>query len=433
MSSEQIGLLFIVILFILMFLRFPIAFSMLLTGIVGYGIILGPGAALSKLGADLYTATASYSNAVIPMFLLMGMFLGSGGLGKELFRAFNSWIGSLRGGLGIATVITCAAFSAVSGSVVATTATIAKVAVPEMIAHKYKDSFSTACAAAGGTLGILIPPSGTLVIYGILTEESIGKLLIGGIIPGILTAIMLAITAWLQVKYNPSLAPTSQAKTSFFEKMESMKYIWPVPLIFVISMGGIYLGVFTPSEGGAVGAFLALFFSVVTKRLKWNGVIGSVSEATSIVIMIMFLIIGGKIFGQFLSITKIPFQITDTLLAFNLPPFLLLLVIFMLYFICGFFMEGFAVLILFTPLFYPLIIKMGYDGIWYGIMTILMLLNGFLTPPVGVGALVTSSVTNVRVESVFKGLIPFWITLIISTILIMVFPQIATFLPNLMR
>jgi len=215
--------------------------------------------------------------------------------------------------------------------------------------------------------------------------------------------------------------------------MESMKYIWPVPLIFIISMGGIYLGVFTPSEGGAVGAFLALFFSVVTKRLKWNGVISSVSEATSIVIMIMFLIIGGKIFGQFLSITKIPFQITDTLLAFNLPPFLLLLVIFMLYFICGFFMEGFAVLILFTPLFYPLIIKMGYDGIWYGIMTILMLLNGFLTPPVGVGALVTSSVTNVRVESVFKGLIPFWITLIISTILIMVFPQIATFLPNLMR
>lgn len=433
MSSELIGIIGIVILFILMFLRFPIAFSMLLTGLVGYGIILGPKAALTKLGADLFTQTIPYANAVIPMFLLMGMFLGTGGLGKELFTAFNAWIGSLRGGLGIATVITCAAFSAVSGSVVATTATIAKVAVPEMIRHKYKDSFATACAASGGTLGILIPPSGTLVIYGILTEESIGQLLIAGIIPGILTALLLAATAWLQVKYNPSLAPTSVAKTTFSEKIASLRSIWPVPLIFLISMGGIYLGVFTPSEGGAVGAFLALFFSVVTRRINWNGIMSSVTEATSIIIMIMFLVIGGKIFGQFLSITKIPFQLTDAILALNLPPFLLLLLIFFIFFICGFFMEGFAVIILFTPLFYPLVIEMGYDGVWYGVMTILFLLNGFLTPPVGVGCLVTSSVTGVRVENIFKGVIPFWITLLVSTLLVMIFPQIALFLPNLMR
>jgi tripartite ATP-independent transporter DctM subunit len=363
----------------------------------------------------------------------MGMFLSTGGLGTDLFRAFNTWFGSLRGGLAVATIVTCTAFCCVSGSVVATTATVAKVAVPEMIRQKYNDGFAAACAAAGSTLGILIPPSGTLVIYGILTEESIGQLLIAGILPGILTAILLAIAAWLQVKYKPSIAPDSLVTTSFSEKMRSIKYIWPVPVIFFVSMGGIYVGVFTPSEGGAVGAFMALLFSVLTRRMGWKEMISSVTEASSVIIMIMFLIIGGKIFGQFLSITKIPLQLTDAMMALSLHPLVLMLMIFLVFFTFGLFMEGFAVLIIFTPLFYPLVIQMGYNGVWYGIVTILMLLTGFITPPVGVGCIVASSVSGVRLESIFGSMIPFLAAIILSTVIIVLFPQIATFLPSLMK
>ena len=260
-NTVLIGVLSFVVLLIFVFLHMPISIVMLIVGIVGYALVVSPQAALVKLGTDIFNNAAVYTLSVIPMFLLMGLFLGTSGLARRLFDAFNAWLGHIRGGLAIASITACAFFSAVSGSNIGTAATIGKVAVPEMRAHKYKDSFSASSVAAGGTLGILIPPSSLMIVYGALTEESIGKLLIAGILPGIVTAALLAFTAWLQVRLNPSLAPTGEA-APISVKMQSIKTIWPVPVIFLISMGGIWLGVFTATEGGAIGAFLSLLYAL---------------------------------------------------------------------------------------------------------------------------------------------------------------------------
>jgi len=298
-----------------------------------------------------------------------------------------------------------------------------------MRAMKYDDRLSSGCVASGSTLGILIPPSSVLIIYGLLTEESIGQLLIAGVLPGLLTAFLLGITAYIVVRINPKLAPGT-VKTTFAEKMNSIKLIWPVPLIFVISMGGIYLGYFTPTEGGAIGAFVALLVSIIGKRFTLGGFKDALMGTVKIVAMLMILLIGGVMFGNFLSVTKIP-QYLGTYFV-DLPPLVLMTSIFMCYFIAGFFMDAMAILIIFTGLFYPLIIAAGYSGIWYGVVTILMLLIGFLTPPVGVVAIITSGITKIKLETVFKGVIPFWIALIVSTFLMIFFPAIATYLPSLM-
>jgi tripartite ATP-independent transporter DctM subunit len=430
MSPELVGIFGILLLLILILLRLPVAFALIIVGAAGYAYLINPNAALIKLGTDTFNTAHSYTLSVIPMFILMGMFLGGAGLGRDLFRAFNAWIGHIRGGLAVATIVTCAAFSAVSGSVIATTATIATVAIPEMRAHKYKDSLAAGCVASGSTLGILIPPSGILIVYGVLTEESIGQLLIAGIFPGILTAVLLALAAWIQVRINPSLAP-GIVHSTVGEKIESLKYVWPVPLIFGVTMGGIYYGMFTPTEGGAMGAFLALAFVVVSRRMKWGSFVDSLQETSKIIAMLMIIIIGGMIFGHFLSVSRIPFFLRETMM--DLPPLLLITGIFLCYFVAGFVMDELATLIIFTSLFYPLVISAGYDGIWYGIVSILMILIGFLTPPVGVVSLVTASITKIQVETVFRGVVPFWIALIVSTFLVILFPQIATFLPGLMR
>jgi tripartite ATP-independent transporter DctM subunit len=429
MSPELIGLLGVLALLVLIMFKFPIGSSMLLIGIVGYGIVIGPTAALAKMGTDIFNNAHSYSMSVIPMFTLMGMFIGSAGIGKDMFKAFNAWFGHIKGGLAIASIITCAAFAAVSGSVIATTATIAVIAVPEMRRMKYDDSLAAGSVASGSTLGILIPPSSVLIIYGVLTEESIGQLLIAGIIPGLITATFLALTAYLMVRFKPELAPGAP-KTPMKERLASLKPIWPVPAIFLFTMGGIYMGIFTPTEGGAMGAFLALVFSLLSRRMNMKAFLTALYDTIKVGGMLMIIVIGGVIFGNFISVTRIPAFLAVHMA--NMPPFLLLTTIFGAYFVSGFFMDAMATLVIYTSLFYPLIIKAGYNGIWYGIITILMILIGFLTPPVGVVSVVTSGITKIKLETVFKGTIPFWFALIASTVLLMLFPDIATFLPNFM-
>ncbi len=432
MSTAHLGLLSVVLLFLLVFLRLPIAFAMIFVGTAGYAYFINPGAAFIKLGTDMFNNATIYTLSVIPMFLLMGLFLGTSGLGRQLFKAFNSWLGHISGGLAIASIGACAFFAAVSGSVIGTTATIGKVAVPEMLAHRYKETFAAGTVAAGGTLGILIPPSSVLIIYGALTEESIGKLLIAGILPGIVTAVLLALAAWLQVKINPSLGPTAP-NAALKEKLESVKLIWPVPVIFAISMGGIYLGAFTATEGGAVGAFLSLLYALLTKQVNWNSFTGALKETSNVVAMIFLVIIGGVIYGHFLTATRIPLMMRDAIIALDLAPLLLVTFIFVCYFVAGFFMDAMAVIVILTSLFYPLVISAGYNGIWFGVITILMVNIGFLTPPVGAVSMVTASVTNIRVETVFKGVTPYWLALILATFINILFPQIATFLPGLMK
>ncbi|MGI6317202.1 MAG: TRAP transporter large permease [Dethiobacteria bacterium] len=432
MSALFVGVLSLVILLILVFLRLPIAIAMVVIGIAGYAYIVSPQAALVKLGTDVFDNATVYSLSVIPMFTLMGLFLGSSGLGRKLFRAFNAWLGHIRGGLAIASIASCAFFAAVSGSVIGTAATIGKIAGPEMISHKYKETLAAGAIASGGTLGILIPPSSVLIIYGAITEESIGQLLIAGIIPGILTALLLAFTAWLQVRLNPELAPTG-IPAPFRDRLRFSKDIWPIPVIFLISMSGIYLGVFTPNEGGAVGAFLSFLYAVISKQMNKNAFNEALVETANITAMIFLVIIGGVLYGNFLSATRIPLYIRDFVAAIELSPVLLASFIFLCYFVAGFFMDAMAVIVIFTNIFYPLVIAAGFSGIWFGILTILLVNIGFITPPVGAVSMVTASATNIKIESVFKGVTPFWIALIAATFIVIFFPQIATFLPDMMR
>ncbi|MCL1809828.1 MAG: TRAP transporter large permease [Clostridiales bacterium] len=432
MTLLQIGILGIVVLFLLVFLRFPISMAMVVVGICGYAIIINPQAALIKLGTDFFDDATIYSLSVIPMFTLMGLFLSSSGLGRVLFSAFHAWFGHMRGGLAIASIVASAFFAAVSGSVIGTAATIGKIAAPEMLSRDYKDTLAAGSIAAGGTLGILIPPSSVLIIYGAITEESIGRLLIAGIVPGIITAIMLSFTAWLQVKINPSLAPTDVAKP-IKERFAASKGVWPVPVIFLISMCGILMGVFTANEGGAVGAFLAFMYAIFSKRMSWSIFNDSLQETAKVTAMIFLVIIGGMLFGNFLTVTRIPLTISSAVIDMNLSPFVLALFVFACYIVAGFFMDAMAVIVIFTNIFYPLIITAGFSGIWFGVITILLVNIGFITPPVGAVSMVTASATNIKIESVFKGVTPYWITLIVVTLLLAFFPDIVTFLPNLMK
>lgn len=429
LSSELIGVYGIIVLFILIFLKVPIGFSMFLVGAVGYAVVVSPQAALAKLGSDPFNNVNNYTLSVIPMFTFMGMLLGHTGLGQDLFVAFNSLLGRFRGGLAMATVATCAAFASVSGSVIATTATIAPVAVPEMRRNHYKDSLAAGVVASGSTLGILIPPSSNLVIYGMLTEESIGQLLIAGIVPGLMTALFMIMTVFIMVRLKPDLAPNTVTVNSK-DRNEALKKVWPIPFIFIVSMGGILIGLFTATEGGAFGAFLALVISLATRRCTLKSLKDSLFGTARITGMLMIFIVGGITFGNFISITRIPAFLRVYLV--DMPPFLLMLTIFAIFFVSGFFLDAMAALIIFTSLFYPLVIDAGFSGVWYGIISILMILIGFLTPPVGVVAIVTSGITKIKLETVFRGTIPFWFALMAAAFVLVLFPQIATFLPDMM-
>jgi tripartite ATP-independent transporter DctM subunit len=431
MNTVLIGVLSFVVLLILVFLHMPISIVMVVVGTIGYALVVNPQAALVKLGTDTFNNAAVYTLSVIPMFLLMGLFLGTSGLARRLFDAFNAWLGHVRGGLAIASITACAFFAAVSGSNIGTAATIGKVAVPEMRLHKYKDSLSAGCVAAGGTLGILIPPSSLMIVYGALTEESIGKLLIAGILPGIVTAVLLAFTAWLQVRLNPSLAPTGTS-APFNIKMQTLKAIWPVPVIFIISMGGIWLGVFTATEGGAIGAFLSLLYAFITRQLSKKGLNSALEETANVTAMIFLVIIGGTLYGHFLTATRIPLIMKEYIIALNLSPLMLIMLVFLIYFVAGFVMDAMAIIVIFTNLFYPLVTQAGYNGIWFGVITIMLCNIGFLTPPVGPVSMVTASATDTPVEAVFKGVTPFWFALIAATFILIAFPIISTYLPGMM-
>jgi tripartite ATP-independent transporter DctM subunit len=431
MNTVLIGVLSFVVLLILVFLHMPISIVMVVVGTIGYALVVNPQAALVKLGTDTFNNAAVYTLSVIPMFLLMGLFLGTSGLARRLFDAFNAWLGHVRGGLAIASITACAFFAAVSGSNIGTAATIGKVAVPEMRLHKYKDSLSAGCVAAGGTLGILIPPSSLMIVYGALTEESIGKLLIAGILPGIVTAVLLAFTAWLQVRINPSLAPTGTS-APFNIKMQTLKAIWPVPVIFAISMGGIWLGVFTATEGGAIGAFLSLLYAFITRQLTKKGLNSALEETANVTAMIFLVIIGGTLYGHFLTATRIPLIMKEYIIALNLSPLMLIMLVFLIYFVAGFVMDAMAIIVIFTNLFYPLVTQAGYNGIWFGVITIMLCNIGFLTPPVGPVSMVTASATDTPVEAVFKGVTPFWFALIAATFILIAFPIISTYLPGMM-
>jgi tripartite ATP-independent transporter DctM subunit len=298
--------------------------------------------------------------------------------------------------------------------------------------YNYHEGLAAGAAAAGGTLGILIPPSAALVLYGILTEEPIGKLLIGGFLPGLMTAAILMTAAHLVARFKPHLAPiTERAERTAI--LSEVRKIWAIPAIFGTSIGGLYGGVFTPTEAGAIGAFLSLIFTLMTRRLSWSSFVAALHQTARVTAVIFLIVVGGKMFGYFLTVTRIPLTLTTLISSLDVAPVVIVIILFALYFVMGALMDEIAILVIMTPIVYPLIIKLGYDGVWFGVLTIMMLLTGLLTPPVGLLSFIVSGLTDVPLNKVYAGVTPFWMALMVAILLVIIFPEIVLFLPRMMR
>jgi tripartite ATP-independent transporter DctM subunit len=433
-TPELTGIVGFAILLALLFLRVQVGIAMLTVSIVGYSYVVSPDAALARLGSDAFTGAATYSLSVIPLFVFMGLLLAQAYLGKDLYALLDALLWRLRGGLAIATIGASAIFGSVSGSAVASASTMSVVATPEMRRYRYDPGLAAACTAVGGTLGALIPPSAVLVLYGILTEEPIGRILIGGIVPGIMTTLVLMATAWLVIWRKPHLAPDiNRDERQGSSVLHLASRVWAVPAIFGLSMGGLYFGVFTPTEAGAVGAALALLFGIVTRRLTWSTFWMATSQTVLVSAVIFLVVIASRMYGFFLSVTRIPRNLGEFVEDLEVAPFLVIGVIFLIYFVLGAVMDEIAILVIMTPMMYPIVIGLGYDGVWFGVVSIMMLLSGLLTPPVGLIAYVVSSITGIPVARVFRAVAPFWVGLIVAVALAVAFPDIVMFLPDLMR
>lgn len=433
MTGIIIGLAGIFVFFILIVLRMPISIAMAIVGFIGLCILLSPSAALTIVATSIYDNFASYTLSVVPMFILMGFLAYYSGIGSSLYQFAYKLAGHLPGGLAIATQVTCGLFGAVSGSNTATAATIGTIAIPEMKKYGYDDSLSTASIAAGGALGVLIPPSVIFIVYGIATEQSIGQLFISGILPGILLMVLYVLTIMFLVWRKPELGPPGP-KCTWGETLATLRGgLIEVFIIFMITLGGLYLGWFTPTEAGAVGACLVLVISLVEKRMGWKEIRLSLTETTRTTAMIMFLLAGAIIFGQFMAVSRIPFEVAGWTASLPLPPFVIMGLIILIYLILGFFIDALAMILLTIPVFYPVVTALEYDPIWFGVIIVLVCAAGVITPPVGVNVYIIKGVAkDVPIETIFRGIWPFLIALIICIIILSIFPEIATFLPSLM-
>ncbi|MDM8099782.1 MULTISPECIES: TRAP transporter large permease [Oceanobacillus] len=434
MSPELIGFLGIIAILILFFLKIPVAITLIIVSLLGTTLIRGWDVAFAQLGRTPFDISSDYSLSVIPLFILMGMILSYTGIGKDLYRMVDSWIGHLRGGLAMATIGTAAIFSSISGSLNATTATVAKIALPEMEKYKYKPGLSTSSVAAGGTLGILIPPSVILILYGILTREPIGALLISGIIPGILQITIFIITVYILVRKDPSIAPPREGKASNSERLRTLKNIWPFIGLFLVSIGGIYLGIFTPTEAAGVGAFGALLFALLSRKLTWESLKGSLNESVRLTAFIFFILMGANLFGQFLVISRIPVMLTTYIGNLDLNPYIILIGILIILLVLGCFIESLALVVITLPILYPIITELGFNGIWFGVIMIMVINIGALTPPLGISVYVIKGVAkNISLQTIFRGVVPMIIAMIVCVGILVIFPQIVTILPDLMN
>ncbi|MFH1651673.1 MAG: TRAP transporter large permease [Chloroflexota bacterium] len=433
MSPLAVGGIGFAVLFILMALRMPIAFAMGVVGLLGGWYLTSLPGALSVLGQIPYSTTANYTLSVIPLFVLMGQLAYYSGMSRDIYRAGYQWMGHWPGGLAMATTAACAGFAAMCGSSMATGATIGHVALPEMRGRRYDPGLATGCVAAGGTLGILIPPSVAMVVYAMLTEQSIGKLLIAGVLPGILLASLFMLTILVQVKINPSLAPAGP-KASMRERLSAIKGTWGMMILVVVIIGGIYLGVFTANEAAGVGAFIALLLSLINRGLTWQAFYDSLVDTVKTTAMIMGIFVGAMIFSFFLARSELPFQLANYVGGLQLSPFIVLAAIVLLYVILGCLMDAMAMVVLTVPILFPVILQLGFDPIWYGVIMVIIVEQASITPPVGLNVYVIAGIAkDVPMGTIFRGIVPFWFMMMVCIVILTAVPQIALFLPNTMR
>ena len=432
MSPTVTGIVGIGVLLIVLFSRIPIGPGMALVGFAGFAYISGIGPALGLLRQVPFEFFSEYNLTVIPLFILMGAFALTAGLSEDLYRVAYKWLGHLKGGLAMATVGACAFFAAISGSSVATAATMATVALPEMRKYKYAPSLATGSIAAGGSIGILIPPSVILIIYGVIAEQSIGKLFLAGFIPGVLEAVFYIFTIVVLVKINPSLGPRG-SQTSLREKATALLGVWEVVLLFVCVIGGIYLGVFTPTEAAGVGAFGAFLFAILRKRLTWPNFKHSVVDTTKNTGMVFMIVMGAMILGYFLSITRLPFEMAGFIAELPVNRYVILVLILLLLTMLGCVMDSMAIVLLTVPIFFPVILRLNFDPIWFGILIVRVTEMGLITPPVGINVYIIKGISNEPMGTIFRGVFPFIIADILHIALLMAVPQITLFLPGMMK
>jgi tripartite ATP-independent transporter DctM subunit len=430
LSTDAVAVIGFVVLFVLMLLRVPVGMAMGLVGVVGYSYIAGMGPALKLVGQTSMRTVTDYTFGVIPMFMLMGAFVSVSGVSRELFRAANAFIGHLRGGLGVATVLACGGFAAICGSSVATAATFSAVAYPEMRRFGYPQSFATGVIAAGGTLGAMLPPSTVLAVYAILTQQDIGKLFMAGIVPGLLAMGMYVITIVLIVQCRPDWLPAGERK-SFGERMNGLKEVWAPLTLFLFVIGGLYGGFFTPTEAGGVGASGAFLLGVLRGKLDRAGIREALLSATRTSAAVFTVLIGALLFGYFLTITQTPQKLTEFLTGLGIGRYGVLALIMVMYLVLGCLMDAMAMIILTVPIIYPVILQLGFDPIWFGIIIVMTVELGLIHPPVGMNVFVIKSVVkDVSFMTIFKGVIPFVVTDILRLIILIAFPIIALWLPN---
>ena len=433
MSLSTTGIIGIIVLVVLLYSKMPVGFAMGFLGLIGFSYVVNFDAGLSLLARDVWNVFSSYNLTVIPLFVFMGQIAFHAGISRRLYDSAYVLLGHRRGGLAMTTVGACAAFSAICGSTNATAATMATVALPEMKRYGYDMGLATGTVAAAGSLGILIPPSVIFIVYGILTEQSIGKLFAAGILPGILLCLLFLLTIHLRVMKNPSLAPPGP-KSSIRKKFRSFAGILEVLILFALVMGGIFFGLFTPTEAAAVGAFMTLFIAIIRRQLYWKAFIQSLADTTKISCMIMVIVTGAVIFGHFMAITRIPYLLADYVSSLPLPPHAIIGVIILVYLIGGCFMDALAMIMLTIPIFFPVVQSLGFDPIWFGVVIVLITEMGVITPPVGINVYVVYGVAkDVPLEKIFRGVFPMLIALLVCNLLLILFPQIALWLPGLMH
>lgn len=433
MNPTAIGVIGICCFFLLIALRMPIAYAMAMVGFAGFSYLTSTSAALSMVSSELFSTFSRYSLSVIPMFILMGFLAFHAGMGTRLYDLAYKMVGHLPGGLAIATQATCALFGAVCGSNTATAATIGAIALPEMRKYDYDTSLSTASVAAGGALGVLIPPSVIFIVYGIAAEQSVGRLFLAGIIPGILLMSLYMLVIYILARKYPFLGPPGPRSNWRARYMALGGGLLEVMVVFTISLGGLFAGWFMPTEAGAVGVAGVFLVTALKKRVNPAIIMRSLSDTTRTTAMIMLLVGSAVVFGRFIAISRIPFAMAEWATDLALPSFVVIALVLIIYLILGCFIDALALILLTIPIFLPVAVDvLGYDPIWFGVIIVMVVAMGVITPPVGMNVYIIKGVAgDVPLEKIFRGIWPFLFAIVIALALLIIFPALATFLPSL--
>ena len=431
MSPEIVGIIGVVIMIALIFMRVWVGVAMILIGFLGFAYLEGWHHALIISGTEPYSQIAVYVISCVPLFILMGIVASETGIAGDLYNVANKWVGNIPGGLAVATTVATGGFAAVCGSSDATAAAMGKVAFPEMKKLGYDSKLAAGCIAAGGSIGILIPPSLGFILYGLLCEQSIGKLFMAGFIPGVLEVVFYSVTIFILCRMNPRLGPPGP-KTTIKEKVSSIKHIWGMMSLFILVLGGIYLGIFTPTEAGAVGAFGAIVISLIGRRLTRKNFRGSMVETAKITAMIVLLISGAFIFLRFLAVSQLPSMLSDFVAGLQVSKYVFIAGIIVFYLILGCFWDIFACILLTLPFVFPVIEAIGMDPIWFGVIMVRCMEVGLITPPFGLNIFILSGVIKVPVGTVYRGVLPFVLADLFHIALLVAIPELSLWLPSTM-